>query len=239
MRRAARQHESDAMGLSVLCYCAINPHRRFVEAEQQIQQIRGYTTLIFDERDDPAEPWYETVLKKYRNARRGTLENDYDALFICESDMLIPSNALERLAKLDSPVAYGLYCWRHGWALWNSYVALNEDAGISLSDVLAMENAPNEWQAVQQGQPFISYGVGFGCTLIRRQVLEQIDFRNFGDATSFYCDWLFAADCNKLNVKQMHDPQVICGHIGDNGVYYPDLKMPELFRMEDRKCQVM
>lgn len=218
----------------VLCYCAVNLKRRFPEAEATIRQIEGVTNLMFDERDDPAKPWYANVLKKYRYARWLTLAGNYDGLLLAESDMLIPSNALERLARLDAPVAYGLYCLRHGVAYWNVCVALEETAGAFLSDQLVRENAPAEWESAKNGAPTQAYGVGFGCTLIRRDVLEQIDFRNFEDAESFFVDWLFAADCNRLGIRQMCDPQVVCGHIADTGVLYPDLNQPEFFRQEVR-----
>lgn len=218
--------------MNVLAYTAINPARRFPEAEAAIQAITGAANLIFDERDDPGQPWYENILDKYQHARRLTLEGNYDALLLAESDMLIPPAALERLQRLNAPVAYGLYCWRHGVPFWNSYVALEEGAGISLSDELARHNAPLEWRAARSGAPFQCYGVGFGCTLIRKDVLRELAFRNFEDAESFFVDWLFAADCNRRNIKQMCDPAVVCGHIGETGVFYPDINQPELYRRE-------
>jgi hypothetical protein len=217
--------------MQILAYTAINPQRRFPQAEQTIEQLTGVTQL-YDFTQEKELPWYADVLRKYKWARWATLNGNYDALLTVESDMLVPCDAALRLSKLDAPVAYGLYVWRHGVALWNSYVALNEDAGVSLSDNLAMQNAPMEWAAAQQGKPFQCYGVGFGCTLIRRHVLEQIDFRNFEDAESFYCDWLFAADCNRLKLNQMCDPAVVCGHYSDSGVLYPDITKPELYRQE-------
>lgn len=223
--------------MNVLCYTAINPARRFPRAEEQILALDDVGAWWLDDSNDPALPWYDNILRKYRAARRMCLDFKYDALLTAESDMLIPPDALAQLVAASeansADVAYGLYCLRHGAAVWNACVALDEESGFFLSDPLIQGNAPREWAAAQAGLPFQCYGAGFGCTLIRRNVLEVLDFRNADDATSFYVDWLFAADCNARQIKQVCVPQVRCGHITDTRtILYPDLTQPDLCRTE-------
>jgi hypothetical protein len=54
-------------------------------------------------------------------------------------------------------------------------------------------------------------GCGFGCTLIRRQVLETIPFRPGGQAQA--PDMPFALDCVRKEVLQLARFDVMCGHI--------------------------
>lgn len=223
--------------MKILSYCAVNPARRYPQAEASILQVEGVAQTVFDFADDATLPWYENILRKYQMARGMMLAGGFDGLLFLESDMLIPRDAARRLSDVisthDAGVAYGLYCWRHGVAWWNAYIALDEEAGFSLSDPLAREHAPASWPQAVRGEPFPCYGVGFGCTLVRRDVLEQINFRNFAGEQSFYVDWCFAADCNARGIRQMCDPAVVCGHITDvRMILYPDLRELNLYRSE-------
>jgi hypothetical protein len=58
-------------------------------------------------------------------------------------------------------------------------------------------------------------GVGFGCTLIRRDVLEAVSFRLPDDvARGGACtDWMFAGDLAARGVHQVCHFGVVCGHI--------------------------
>lgn len=219
--------------MRILAYCCVNQSRRFQQAEESIRALEGITQLVFDYEDDASKPWYVNVLEKYQRARGMCLAGGYSHLLTCESDMLVPSDAALKLAALNAPVAYGLYCLRHGSPLWNAFIALDEQAGFSLSDVIVRENAPDEWAKANAGEPFEIYGAGFGTTLIQRSVLEQFEFRNYADEDSFYVDWLFAVDCKRRGIKQMCEPSVTCGHITDSTtVLYPDLAQETLCRVE-------
>lgn len=136
-----------------------------------------------------------------------TLDGGYDALFLVENDMILPEDALEQLAALDTDVAYGLYVSRHGYNRWLCYTFINEMGGDSLS--VNMDRAKSLW-----GTAFDSSGVGMGCTLIHRRVLEKQAFR-YDPTETVADDWLFSLDCIENGFRQTHDLGVVCGHIAN------------------------
>ena len=157
------------MGLNVLAFTAINPARRYPQAEARILQLENVARFVFDASETPGEAWYQNIFRKYKSAREMCLRENFDALLTAESDMLIPRNAVQLLAEADAGVAYGLYVLRHGLPMWNAFVALDDEAGFSLSDALVRANAPAQYAGVMERMPFDIYGAGFGCTLIRRE----------------------------------------------------------------------
>src|SRR4030095_15258576 len=110
---------------------------------------------------------------QYQRARSLCLAGNYDALLTVEDDMVIPPDALEKLWHTDAPVVYGVYLLRHGTPALNTWQYLdNKNLGMTLSLY------PNELRKYwRQGWGQVS-GVGWGCTLIRRQVLERIAIHN-------------------------------------------------------------
>lgn len=146
----------------------------------------------------------QSVLEKFQNGRRLFLAGDYDAMLTIEYDNIVPSDALQKLSKVDADVAYGLYCARVS-PRWLAFWRLFENSGITYSkDEPTAESA---WGNVIETQ-----GVGFGCTLIHRHVLESIPFR-IVNGHPCANDWHFSLDCIKAGYRQKHDCSVIVGHI--------------------------
>ena len=148
-------------------------------------------------------------IKEQMNRARGmVLDGGYDALLTVEHDMRIPPNALQLLAEAEAPVAYGVYVFRHGYTFLNTYEKLpagSKGIGESLTvhpDKLA--------RALKQNPAEVS-GVGFGCTLIRRGVLEQLTFWAPESSLSSV-DSAFARDCVRMGIRQVACWDVPCGH---------------------------
>lgn len=156
----------------------------------------------------------ENLALKQNESRRVALAGNYSHLFFVEEDMLIPKDALLNLLKANADVAYGLYCFRRYPHTWNAVAALNTE---SLT-----------WYAYNFGEP--SYirslwgsvvpvdGLGFGCTLISRKVLKEIEFRidwdkPHMDGNISHSDVYFALDCLEAGFTQVCDTSVVCGHI--------------------------
>jgi hypothetical protein len=176
--------------------------------------------------DDASKP-YDNVVRKYNEIRQVVLSNGYDALMTVESDMIVPKDALRRLAAVDADVAYGLYVWRHGIPFWTAYTELKADRGTPIS--MYPERAKEAW-----GQVIDVQGVGHGCTLIHRQVLEAMIFKwepgEFG-----CCDWHMALDCLEMGLTQKCDLGVVCGHIATDPVariLWPDPEARGLYRAD-------
>lgn len=182
----------------------------------------------------PDENRFQAVTRKYQALQRTFLGGPWDCLLTVEQDMLIPPDALSKLGQLiadGAHVAYGLYVWRYQeqhW--WNAHPKIANDA----------QNVPWFWSMTQYpedarrlwGQPVLVDGLGFGCTLISRQALTRIPFRQ-GNAD--HCnDTTFALDCQDEGMIQIADLGVVCGHrIDDTHVIWPDIDQPTLYRIEE------
>lgn len=151
----------------------------------------------------------KNVVAQYQRARELCLAGDYEAMLTVEHDMVIPPNAVQRLYNTDASVVYGVYMLRHGSHTLNAWQWINNrNIGMSLSLY------PRELKAARaRGWAEVS-GVGWGCTLIRRQVLEQISIR--GDVTDAG-DIGFATDCLRTGHKMIARFDVPCDHIEPNG----------------------
>lgn len=149
---------------------------------------------------------YRNVQAQFERAWDLCLAGDYDALWLVEHDMQVPLHALQTMYYTDAPVVYGVYLFRHkSWTISAFRYDNNVNIGMSLMQYpLEIEQA---WQA---GQWEVS-GVGFGCTLIRRDVLERIKPRG-GTDNNKYPDLTFGLDCIRSGVKQVARFDVPCLH---------------------------
>jgi hypothetical protein len=145
------------------------------------------------------------VLTQYNTAREMCLSGPYDAMITIEHDMVIPPHAVRALCDTPAPVVYASYPLRPDGVLntWQ-YV---DTRGLGMS----LQRYPAELYRYRQAGVGRVSGVGFGCTLIRRQVLEEISFRT--DYFEHAPDMPFAHDCVRKEILQLARFDVECGHI--------------------------
>lgn len=152
----------------------------------------------------------ENVIAQYQKAWRMALDGGYDALLTLEHDMVIPANAVQRLWNTDAPVVYAVYMLRHGIPTLSAWQYINNRAlGMSLSLY------PDEVRKGRQQGWLEVCGVGWGCTLIRREVLEKVTVRSTG--VSDAGDLAFATDCVRGGIRQIARFDVPCEHIMPDG----------------------
>jgi hypothetical protein len=149
------------------------------------------------------------VVAQYQRGREMALAGGFDAMLTVEHDMVIPPDAIEKLYGTDAPVVYGVYTLRHGMKVLNTWQYQGDkNLGMSLSLY------PAELRAYRkQGWGQVS-GVGWGCTLIRREVLERLPVRR-GDGDAG--DLAFATDCLHLGIRMIARFDVPCDHIEPDG----------------------
>ena len=183
------------------------------------------TPLYIDAEPDGPAKHYDSLLFKLAIAREMTLAQDYDALWLVEADVIVPPDALDRLTAADADIAYGLYCGRLE-GVWLCLPVLDANGGPSLS--ATPERARALWGTVIE-----SGGLHTGCTLIRRRVLEAIEFRCPDVRKRWAPDFYLAQDAQKAGFRQVHDLGVVCGHEVKPGVvYWPDPDAANLYRIE-------
>ena len=155
---------------------------------------------------------HENTLYQYRYARQRILSGDYDYLFTVEHDMIIPEDALTKMLATDADVIYGLYLLRHFKPVLNALRSVNSrwpDASLTMFPEIVKKAKAQGWIEVS--------GVGFGCTLIKRRVLEKLDMRRSEIGGHPCPDMPLAADCMRNGFKQICRFDVICGHIKPDG----------------------
>lgn len=148
------------------------------------------------------------VTAQYKKGRQMALDSDYDAMLCVEHDMVIPPNAAQVLWDDGSPVAYAVYRLRHSTFILNAWQKRGKRLGKPMSFY------PDEVNAARQSGRVEVGGLGFGCTLIRREVLERIQIR---DDDNNAPDTPFAKDCLRRGIQQVARFDVACQHI-ENGV---------------------
>jgi hypothetical protein len=216
--------------MRILVFCPTHPKtpKLYGRTNQSIfRQTYEPLDIMFSQGDNPykgedPDIGRRNILHNYKKAARFAIRNRYDYLMTVEYDMVIPADAVAKLLECDADVAYGLYVFR-GRAKWSAYLALSRTMGQSLSE--DPEYAREMW-----GKRVIVAGVGFGCTLIARRVLENIPFRLAPGAAN---DWHFAIDVQGHGYQQVCDTSVVCGHITTNPsprVIWPDIDMPKFYR---------
>jgi hypothetical protein len=173
---------------------------------------------VIDELDD--------IASKYNEARRLTLDGGFDALFCVEADMIVPPDALVKLAAVDADVVGGLYVSRHDDRIWYVYDDIYTERSEARSKTPDMDptRAREVW-----GNVVTTVGGALGCTLIHRRVLEKVSFRTEGAIPN---DWWFAIDVKRAGFVQKAHCGVVCGHIDGERhvVIYPDIEAPGLFK---------
>lgn len=223
----------------------------------------GPVDWVLTDGDNERPYAYQNIVRHHNKARRMMLEGGYDAMLSIEADMIVPEDAIERLIAVDADIAYGLYVWRHAregkredkvhkWHRWSAYKELTLWGGTSISLDWTGEDARAAWGGVVDVA-----GIGMGCTLIRRRVLERLRFRLYegepGDwlieeympdfeamgldpyesHPAMMCDdFLFALDAAHHGFTQRCDLGLVCGHIHDGEVLWPDPGAPGFYRSE-------
>ena len=203
----------------IMVFCATNPRipHIYPETIQSINALKwsGPFDIILS-RDDfnqipEGDDKTKNVGEKYIRAREIFLAGDYEIMFTIESDHIIPSYALEKMASIDADIVYGLYCSRpnkkHLWLLRRG-----ENIGPQIY--------PKKFMRSVWNQIVPSDGLGTGCTLIHRRVLETLKFHW---TSGLGHDWHLAKDAKAAGFIQVHDCRVHVGHILKQGMaVWPD-----------------
>jgi hypothetical protein len=179
--------------------------------------------------DQPSKDGYNNVTHNYVKARQHFLKTDCDAFLAVEDDIIVPEHAIVALAEMNVDVAMGVYCLRQKPNhRWNTFVTVADDEGLSITQ----DNVHRATKLAMNQEIAEVAGVGLGCTLIKRHVLENIQFERRGNASN---DWYFSIDCQKQGYGQFAHFGVLCGHMmlkGSQYILWPDPLGDDLHRKE-------
>jgi hypothetical protein len=195
-----------------------------------IESILRLDTIGYDvtfefmrEGDDPTSHRWVNVTRKYQVARRMCLDGNYDALLCVEDDQIVQPHFLRQLDSLGADIAYANTVTRHAPHNSAATIVCGPGDGDYLSYDMRPEAMREAW-----GRVIPVIGCGLYCTLIRRHVLEAIDFELRGSRA---CDFYFAYDADKAGFTQLYDTRLLCGHVMEDGrAVYPSI---ERYRYEE------
>lgn len=205
------------MPSNVLLAC---PHNRLEPGTIHAIFTLGYTGALdtfFTCRNPNPVPGLN-IIAAYQRIRAVFLADpEYTHLFIVENDILPPPDALAQLLAVEADIAFGVYCFRRGTPVVN---IMHKDT----TNPLTAE--PAQWKrAFTAGAVVPCTGLGFGCTLIRRHVLERFPFRTSGGGGD--ADTWLARDAVKAGLTLKAHLGVVCGHIRPDGVVlWPTAERP-------------
>jgi len=168
--------------------------------------------------------WFETTHERltdaYNTLRVKFLEGDYSHLMVIEQDIIAPNDTIERLLQHDKDVCSGLY-----------YLADTPCVMVGgLRDVPPGKEREFRFEKKVYFYDFIDEKIlktkklvqvfccGLGCVLIKREVLEKVEFRikkNPGGEWKGHNDMFFYFDLRARNIKVFLDPTIKCEHYND------------------------
>lgn len=179
------------------------------------QRIEGEIDYrIIDHNPYPA-PDVRNVLEAYRWSWAECLAGQYHALLTVEHDVVLPdAEAVQRMAQTDGDVIYGVYVLRHGSNVLNTW----ERVGVrNLGESLTFK--PDVVAAYRKAGFGPISGVGWGCTLIRRHVVEQMTVRADSDTSAG--DIEFAQDVLRAGLRAVGRFDVACWHVEEGTWLHP------------------
>jgi len=139
-----------------------------------------------------------------------TIRNDYDYLFSVDSDIILPKDSLKKMIEHDKDMVTGIYIQRIPGTHTIEVYGVPEEGG--------MTHIPYD---MIKGQGLVEVaGCGFGCVLIKRQVLDGVEYPYFvyqsaldhSDTVSE--DVYFCMRVRDKGFKVWVDTSILCDHIG-------------------------
>lgn len=140
-----------------------------------------------------------------------TIINNYDYVFCVDSDIVLPNDALKRLLKHNVDIVSGTYIQRKPNECIPEVYVENNKGGITNIDS----------QLLQEKGLMEVAGCGFGCVLIKKNVLENIDYPQFEYHSSIDFkntiseDIDFCIKAKNKGYKIYVDTNVKCEHIAN------------------------
>jgi len=172
----------------------------------------AYTSLIkskgFDAVENPEakESRIDKIVSARNYLRRYALENDYDYVLFADSDVILPPHAVNMLVATKGDVISGAYLSAFNLGGKNVIApVLFKDLGDGQCQLFTYEGAAVP-QVMEVG------AAGLGCTLVKRKVLEQVEFRSFGNSQTGGEDMAFYVDARAKGFQTHANTLVQCTH---------------------------
>ena len=183
------------------------PTARYIEADTfksiyDLEVPQGYKVTY--------QHFYGYRVDQVRNLIADWVVRGFDYLFSVDHDITFPTDTLKRLLEHDVDIVSGVYRQR----LEPQRIEIYDHAGqrMEYADI--------------HGKPIVEIGgCGFGCILVRKEVLKDVGYPQFEYHPALNHDNTISEDtdfCSKARSKNFTlwcDPSILCGHIGSTTMH--------------------
>lgn len=211
--------------MKVLLFCPTYGDALRPETAACIERVEGIAEVLYQRENPNGEG--DTLagvlnhLHQFQTMRQKVIAGDWTHVLVVEHDMLVPPDIVHKLWSAEADVSYAPYMFRHGRPQLNLLATWGKPAKNPGPPFDSPNYRRRLAAALRSRQRVIDVnGSGFGCILIRRRVIEQIDYR-LGEIV--HCDHFWTKDVFAAGFSQRAHLDAICGHIcPDGAVLWPD-----------------
>jgi hypothetical protein len=150
---------------------------------------------------------FDTVLQARKDILEEFLKKDYTHLFWADSDIVLPKDALKKLLDKDKDIISGVYLSPFKYP---NLPPIVHPVAYKLTHKEDLR-LPLQSPEIKKGEIMEVHSVGFGCCLIKKEVLEKIKLRRIPNTSSTE-DILFCSDARSKNYKTFLHTDVLCKH---------------------------
>ena len=197
------------------------PTARYIEADTfksiyDLEVPAGYKVTY--------QHFYGYRVDQVRNLIADWVVRGFDYLFSVDHDITFPSDTLKKLLAHDKDLVSGVYRQR----LEPQLLEIYEPFGTRMS---TEDLYGKQWNLVGIG------GCGFGCVLVKKEVLASVGYPQFEYHPALDHNNTISEDtdfCKKAmnkGFKLWCDPSIRCGHIGSTTMH---VQLPEVNPIEAR-----
>lgn len=194
------------------------PTAKYIESETfksiyDLEIPEGYETTF--------QFFYGYRVDQIRNLIADWVIKGFDYLFSVDHDIILQKDSLMKLLSHDKDLCAGVYRQRL------------EPQTLEIYDMNYKNINTVNGNLIQIG------ACGFGCTLIKKRVFQQIKYPQFeyhpalDHKNTFSEDIDFCKKANNLGFKLYADTSVICGHIGQK-TFEVEIIEPTNYKVENR-----
>jgi len=169
-----------------------------------------YDLIIPDEYEADFQYFYGYQVDQVRNLIADWVVKGYDYLFAVDSDISFAPDTLYKLLSHDKDVVSGIYRQRNADRQTLEIFEENDRGGYSHID----------WEKIR-GQGLVRVGAcGFGCVLVKKQVMTDIGYPQFAYKSAidhnntFSEDLYFALRAKEKGFELYADTSILCDHTG-------------------------
>lgn len=172
----------------------------------------GFEVILSNNKSDST---YERLKDAYNVLRSYFLEKDYTHLMVIEQDVIVPKDTIQRLLNHKKDIVSGLYYLKD---LPCVMVGEVKDVPPGREREFRFEKKAYFYDFIDKkklnGDLIEIFAAGLGCCLIKKEVLEKIEFRidRNGNIFKGHNDMAFHFDCRAKGYQVFLDSSIECEH---------------------------